>query len=121
MELLTPRELSQTTEMRPPHTVGRVTIPDPSDTLGDLLVEQTVRKLIETAERLVANRSAPGSGVTAPYGTTDDTGRVERSQETMKRTGADNATKTSEVLDRKMREMPMKKCPECLMCRGTTR
>ena len=73
MELLTPRELSQTTETRLPATTGRVTIPDPSDTLGDPVVEQTVRKLIETAGRLVANRNAPGSGVTAPYRTIDDT------------------------------------------------
>ena len=108
MELLTPR---QTKEVRPPTTAGRVTIPDPSDTLGDPVVEQTVRKLIETAGRLVANRSAPGSGVTAPYGTIGDTGRVELSQETMKRTGADNTTlptKTSEVPKRKIRVMPMK-------------
>ena len=72
-ELLTPRELSQTTEVRPPTTTGRKTIPDPSDTLGDPVVEQTVRKLIETAVRLVANRNAPGSEVTAPYGRIDDT------------------------------------------------
>ena len=65
MELLTPREMSQTTETRPPVETNRVTIPDPSDTLGDPVVEQTVRKLIETAGRLVANKSAPGSGVTA--------------------------------------------------------
>ena len=32
-----------------------------------------MRKLIETAGRLVANRNVPGSGVTAPYGTIDDT------------------------------------------------
>ena len=70
MELLTPRELSQTTNTRLPATTGRVTIRDPSDTLGDPVVEQTVRKLIETAGRLVANRNAPGSGVFAPYGTT---------------------------------------------------
>ena len=61
MDLLTPRELSQTTETRLPATTGRATIPDPSDTLGDPVVEQTVRKLIETAGRLVANRNAPGS------------------------------------------------------------
>ena len=67
--------MSQTTEMRLPATFGRVTIPDPNDTLGDPVVEQTVRKLIETAGRLVANRNAPGSGVTAPYGTIDDTGQ----------------------------------------------
>ena len=71
MELLTPRELNQTTEVRPPTTAGRVTIPDPSDTLGDPVVEQMVRKSIETAGRLVANRSAPASGVTAPYGRID--------------------------------------------------
>ena len=64
MELLTPRELSQTTELRLPATTGRVTIPDPSDTLGDPVVEQTVRKLIERAGRLVANMNVPGSGVT---------------------------------------------------------
>ena len=67
MELLTPRELSLTTEVRSPTTIGRVTILDPSDFLGDPAVEQTVRKLIETAGRLVANRNAPGSGVNAPY------------------------------------------------------
>ena len=49
MELSRPREMSQTTETRLPATTGRVTIPDPSDTLGDPVVEQTVRKLIETA------------------------------------------------------------------------
>ena len=87
-------------------------ISDPSDTLADPVVEQTVRKLIETAGRLVANRSAPGSGVTAPYGKIEDTGRVELSQETIERTRADRATlrtKTSEVQDIKIREMPMKK------------
>ena len=92
MEHLTPRELSQTTEVRPPTTTGRITIPDPSDTLGDPVVEQTVRNLIETAGRLLANRNAPGSGVTAPYGIIDDTGRVELSQETMERAGASNTT-----------------------------
>ena len=62
MEVWTPREMSQTTETRLPTTTGRVTIPDPSDTLGDPVAEQTVRKLIETAGRLFANRNAPGSG-----------------------------------------------------------
>ena len=83
MEPLTPRELSQTMELRIPATTGRVTITDPSDTLGDPVVEQTKKKLIETAGRLVANRNLPGSGVTAPYGTIDDTGKVQLSQETM--------------------------------------
>ena len=83
MELLTPRELSQTTEVKSPTTTGRVTILDPSDTLFDPAVEQTVRKLIETAGRLVANRNAPASGVTAPYRRIDDRGRVELSRETI--------------------------------------
>ena len=39
MEHLTPREMSQTTETRPPTTTGRVTIPDPSHTLGGPVVE----------------------------------------------------------------------------------
>ena len=77
MEVLTPRELRQTTDVRVPTPAGRVTVPDPSDSLGDPVVKQTVQKLIETAGRLVTNRSVPGSGVTAPYGAIDDTGRVE--------------------------------------------
>ena len=92
MELLTPRELSQTTETRLPATTGRVTIPDPSDTLGDPVVEQIVRKLIETAGRLVANRNVPGSGVNAPYGTIVDTGKIQLSQETMARMEASDTT-----------------------------
>ena len=71
-----------------------------------------MRKLIETAGRLVANRNAPGFGVTAPYGAIDDTGRVQLSQDTMTRTGVSDTTlptKSSEVPDRKIREMPMKK------------
>ena len=39
MELLTPREMNQTTEALHPNRIGRVTIPDPSDTLGDPVVE----------------------------------------------------------------------------------
>ena len=85
MELLTPRELSKTTEVRPPTTAGRVTISDPSDNLGDPVVEQTVRKLIETTGRLVTKGSAPGSEMTATDGRNDDTGRVELTQETMKK------------------------------------
>ena len=117
MELLALRELSQTTETRLPATTGRVTIPDPSDTLGDPVVEQTVKKLIETAGQLVANRNAPGSAVTAPYGTIDDTGRVQLSQEMMTRTGVSDTTlptKSSKVPDRKIREMPMKKVSQVI-------
>ena len=112
MELLTPREMSRKTETRLPATTGRVTIPDPSDTLSDPVVEQTVRKLTETAGRLVANRNAPGSGVTASYGTIDDMGRVQLSQDVMTREGVSNATssaRSSRFPDRKTREMPAKK------------
>ena len=112
MELLTPREMSQTTETRPPTTKGRVTIPDPSDTLGDPVVEQTVRKLIETTGRLVANKNAPGSGVTAPYLTIDDTGRVRLSQSVMTRKGVRDTTPpmgSSNVPERRIRKMPAKK------------
>ena len=111
MELLTPREMSQTTETRLPVETNRVTIPDPSDTLGDPVVEQTVRKLIETAGRLVANKNAPGSGVTAPYGTIDDTGRVRLSQ-TVIRQGISDVTPlmgSSRIPERKVRKMPAKK------------
>ena len=111
MELLTPRKMSQTTETRPPVETNRVTIPDPSDTLGDPVVEQTVRKLIETTGRLVANKNAPGSGVTAPYGTIDDTGRVQLSQ-TVIRQGISNVTPlmgSSRIPERKVRKMPAKK------------
>ena len=102
MELLTPREMSQTTETRFPTATDRVTIPDPSDTLGDPVVEQTVRKLIETA---------PGSGVTAPYGTIDDTGRVRLSQ-TVIRQGISDVTPltgSSKAAERRIQKMPAKK------------
>ena len=121
MELLTPREMSQTTETPLPTATDRVTIPDPSDTLGDPVVEQTVRKLIETAGRLVANKNAPGSGVTAPYGTIDDTGRVRLSQ-TVIRQGISDATRrdatrrdatplmgSSKAPERRIQKMPAKK------------
>ena len=112
MELLTPREMSQTTETRLPTTRGRVTISDPSDTLGDPVVEQTVRKLIETAGRLVANRIAPGSGVTASFRTIDDTGRVRLSQDVMTKRGVSDTTLpmgSLKVPERKIRKMPAKK------------
>ena len=92
MELLTPPELSQTTEVQVLTVPGRVTIPDPSDTLSDPVAERTMQQLMEAADRPVANRGVPGSGVTAPYGKIYDTGRVELSSEVMKKTG--NATVT---------------------------
>ena len=112
MELLTLREMSQTTETRFPATKGRVTFPESSDTFGDPVLEQTIRKLIETAERLVANRNAPGSGVTAPYGSVDDMGRVQFSQDVMTKRGVSDATLpmgSSKVPGRKIRKMPAKK------------
>ena len=111
MELLTPREMSQTIETRLPTETNRVTIPDPSDTLGDPVVEQTVKKLIETAGRLVTNKNAPGSGVTAPYGTIDDTGRVRLSQ-TVIRQGISDVTPLmgiSRAPERRIQKMPAKK------------
>ena len=111
MELLTPREMSQTTETRLPTAKNRVTIPDASDTLGDPVVEQTVRKLIETAGRLVANKNAPGSGVTAPYGTIDDTGRVRLSQTVIRRRISDVTPfmGSSKAPERRIQKMPAKK------------
>ena len=111
MELLTPREMSQTTETRLTAATGRVTIPDPSDTLGDPVVEQTVKRLIETAGRLVANKNAQGFGVTAPYGTIDDAGRVRLSQSVMTREGVNDTTPiwSFEAPERKIRKMPAKK------------
>ena len=112
MELSTPREMRQTTETRLPAATGRVLIPDPSDTLGDPVVQQTMRKLIETAGRLVANSNAPGSGVTAPYGTIDDTARVQLSQDAMTKEGVSDTTlqtRSSKVPDGKIRGMPAKK------------
>ena len=73
-----------------------------------------MRKLIETAGRLVANRNAPGSRVTAPYGTIDDMGRVQLSQDVKTKEGVSNATllaRSSRVPARKIREMPVKKVP----------
>ena len=50
--------------------------------------------------------------MTAPYGTIDDTGRVQLSEETMNRMGVSDTTlrtRSSKVSDRKIREMLMKK------------
>ena len=59
-----------------------------SDTLGDPVMDETMQQLVEAAGRHVANRSVPVSGVTAPYGTIDDAGRVELFSEVTKKTGA---------------------------------
>ena len=112
VELLTPREMNQITETGLPTTTGRVTIPNPSDTLVNPVVEQTVRKVIETAGRLVAIKNAPGFGVTAPYETIDDTGRVRLSQSVMIRQGVSDTMPpmgSSKVPERRIRKMPAKK------------
>ena len=111
IELLTPREMSQTTETRLPLGSGRVTIPDPSDTLGDTVVEQTMQRLIETAGRLVASKNTRCSGVTAPYGTIDDAGRVQLSQ-TVVRPGMSDVTPlmgSSKAPERRVQKMSAKK------------
>ena len=80
---------------------------DPSDTLGDSVVERIMQQLVEAAGRLVAKRSVPGSGVTAPYGTIDNTGRVELSSEEVKKTVAASMTKSVKSSNRRIRKMPM--------------
>ena len=60
----------------------------------------------------MANRNAPGSGVTAPYGTIDDTGRVQLSQDAMTEEGISDATlqtRSSRIPDRNIRGIPAKK------------
>ena len=102
--------MSQTTKTRLPTVTGRVTIPDPSDTLGDPVVEQTVKRLIETAGRLVAHKNAQGSGVTEPYGTIDNACRVRLSRSMMTREGVSTTPiGISEAPERKTRKMPAKK------------
>ena len=71
-----------------------MTIPNPGDTLGDSVVERTLRQLVVTTGRLVDNRSRLDSAMTAPYGITDETGRIELSSEVVKKTGA--ATETGQ-------------------------
>ena len=122
IELLTPRELSQTTEMLKRTAPFRVTIWDPSDTLGDPVGERAMQQLVEAADRLVANRSVPDSGMTAPYVTIDDSGRVNCSLEVIKKPGTATATKsakTSKSSDRKIRKCLLRKCRELLTYRKT--
>ena len=88
MENLTPCELSQIREVQVTTGLGRLTIPDSCDTLGNPVVEKMTRQLVEAAGRLVDNRNVTGSRVTAPYGTIDDTGRVEFYSELVKKTGS---------------------------------
>ena len=67
--------------------------------------------LIETAGRLVTSKNTRGSGVTAPYGTIDDAGRVQLSQ-TVIRQGISNVTRlmgSSRTSERRVRKMPAKK------------
>ena len=47
--------------------------------------------------------------MSAPYGTINDTGRVELCEEVVKKTGAATVTKSIKTSNRKIREMPMRK------------
>ena len=70
-----------------------------------------MQRLIETAGRLVANKNTQGSGVTAPYGTIDDTGRVRLSQ-TVIRQGISDVTPLmggSKAPERRVQKIPAKK------------
>ena len=70
-----------------------------------------MQRLIETAGRLVASKGTRGSGVTAPYGTIDDAGRVQLSQ-TVTRPGMNDVTPlkgNSKILERRVQKMPAKK------------
>ena len=67
-----------------------------------------MRKLIETAGRLVAKKNAPGSEVTASYGTINDTGRVLLSQSVMTKQGVRDTTPpmgSSKVPESRIRKM----------------
>ena len=119
MELLTPRGLSQTTEVQLSTGPVRVTIPDPGDTLGDPVVETTMRQLVEAAGRILVFMNVPDSGVTAPYGTIDDTGGL---------LGSDKEKQELELLRKRDQEKPetsgrcrRKKCQVSLTYRKTTR
>ena len=70
-----------------------------------------MQRLIETAGRLVASKSTRGSGVTAPYGTIDDAGRVQLPQ-TVIRPGLNDVTPlmgNSKTPERRVQKMPAKK------------
>ena len=60
-------------------------------------------KLVEAADRFVANRNVPGSGMTLPSGTNDDTGRVELVSEVVKKTGAATMKMSAKTSTRKIR------------------
>ena len=71
-----------------------------------------MKRLIETAGRLVANKNAQGSGVTAPCGTIDDAGRVRLSRSVMTREGVSDTMPpmgSSKIPERRIRKMPEKK------------
>ena len=77
MELQTPRGLSQLTEVKNSTRSNRVTIPNPSDNLGNQVVKTTMKQLVEAAGRHVANRNMPDFGVNALYRMIDDTQRSD--------------------------------------------
>ena len=67
-----------------------------------------MQRLMETAGRLVASKNTRGSGVTAPYGTIDDAGRVQLSQ-TVVRLGMSDVAPlmgSSKAPERRVQKMP---------------
>ena len=98
----------------------RAAVPPKRAKVGqEVQTNQTMQDLDEMNDELkstkkeldVANKNAPGSGVTAPYGTIDDTGRVQLSQ-TVIGQGISNVTPlmgSSRIPERKVRKMPAKK------------
>ena len=95
---------------------GRVTIPGPSGTLEDPIVESTMIQLVEVAGHLLASRNAPSSGLTGPYGMIDDTGRMELSGAVEKRTDARSTTafERRQRSSRQMRKIPLNKLSRVL-------
>ena len=69
------------------------------------LFEDVNKKQSEEIERL-----------TAPYGRIDDTGRVELSQETMKKTGTDSVTLPAKTSGAPEMKIPMKKTSQVSAC-----
>ena len=80
-----------------------------------------MRQLVEAVGGLVANRSVPGSRVTAPFGTVDDTGRVQLSWEVIKKTGAATMQSQEKPPQGIPRRCRLSKCHVCLTYRKIIR
>ena len=79
MELLTPRELSQITQMQVSPGSRRLTISDSNKTLRDPLVKSTVRQLVDAGGHIVATRKTPGSRLIETLEIIEYTGKKELS------------------------------------------